>query len=121
MNCDDSCEKRSKYLEPAPEADVLILDDELWEQLIELTDGAAAPCYQCGVCTATCPWGIVRDEPISVRKLMRQAQLGMFSENEGLWLCTACAQCEPLLPSRSPHRRRLPWPPIFGLGAQTST
>ncbi|MFQ5942462.1 MAG: (Fe-S)-binding protein [Anaerolineales bacterium] len=95
-----------EVLEPVPEPDsdpeTLVLDDELWEQLIELTGGAAAPCFQCGVCTATCPWGTVRDEPISVRKLMRQAQVGLISENEGLWLCTACAQCEPYCPRGVP-------------------
>jgi Fe-S oxidoreductase len=86
----------------AVELETLVLDDELWEQLIELTGGAASPCFQCGVCTATCPWGTVREEPISVRKLMRQAQLGLVSENEGLWLCTACAQCEPYCPRGVP-------------------
>ncbi len=89
-------------LPPGAELDPLVLDDRLWEQLIEMTDGAAAPCYQCGVCTATCPWGSVREQPISVRTLMRQAQLGIFSENEGLWLCTACAQCEPYCPRGVP-------------------
>jgi len=84
------------------EAEALVLDDEIWEQLLEITDGAAAPCFQCGVCTATCPWGSVREEPISVRQLMRQAQLGIVRENEGLWLCTACAQCEPYCPRGVP-------------------
>jgi len=74
------------------------LDDALWERLIALTDGAAALCYQCGVCTATCPWGIVRDEPLSVRTLMRQAQLGLRGVNDSLWLCTTCAQCEAYCP-----------------------
>ncbi len=87
---------------PGYDLDPLELDDGLWEQLIEMTDGAVAPCFQCGVCTATCPWGSVRDEPISVRRLMRQAQLGLLSENEGIWLCTACAQCEPYCPRGVP-------------------
>jgi len=91
-----------ELLEPASEPEAVVLDDELWEQLIELTGGAAAPCFQCGVCTAICPWGTVRQEPLSVRKLMRRAQLGLFSENEGLWLCTACAQCEPYCPRGVP-------------------
>ncbi|GMR09347.1 MAG: hypothetical protein BMS9Abin28_0165 [Anaerolineae bacterium] len=91
-----------ELLEPASEPEAVVLDDELWEQLIELTGGAAAPCFQCGVCTAICPWGTVRQEPISVRKLMRRAQLGLFNENEGLWLCTACAQCEPYCPRGVP-------------------
>jgi len=72
----------------------LVLDDANIERLIELTDGAAALCYQCGVCTATCPWGMVRDEPLSVRTLIRQAQLGLQDGKIDLWLCTTCAQCE---------------------------
>jgi len=84
------------------ELEALVLDDELWEQLIELTGGAAAPCYQCGVCTATCPWGTVREEPLSVRTMMRQAQLGLFDGNEDLWLCTACKQCEVYCPRGVP-------------------
>jgi Fe-S oxidoreductase len=79
-----------------------VLDEELWEELLALTDGAAAPCFQCGVCTATCPWGLVRDKAPSVRNIMRQAQLGLLKESEGLWLCTACAQCEPGCPRGVP-------------------
>jgi Fe-S oxidoreductase len=78
--------------------DALLIDDELWEQLIELTDGAAGMCFQCGVCTAACPWGLVKGEPLSVRSLMRQAQLGIQGENDSLWLCTTCAQCEAYCP-----------------------
>ena len=76
----------------------MLVNDELWEQLIELTDGAAALCYQCGVCTAACPWGLVREKPLSVRTLMRQAQLGLLGGNGSLWLCTTCAQCEAYCP-----------------------
>jgi Fe-S oxidoreductase len=80
--------------EPAP----LVIDDALWERLIELTGGEAASCYQCGTCTATCPWGLVRQEYLSVRTLMRQAQIGLFDGNTDLWLCTTCAQCEAQCP-----------------------
>ena len=84
------------------EAEALVLDDELWEQLLELTGGAAAACFQCGVCTAICPWGTVRDEPLSVRTLMRQAQLGLYEGNEDIWLCSACGQCEVYCPRDVP-------------------
>lgn len=84
--------------EQATDEEVLLIDDELWEQLIELTDGAAALCFQCGVCTAICPWGLVRQKPLSVRTLMRQAQLGLQEKNGSLWLCTNCAQCEAYCP-----------------------
>jgi len=71
-----------------------ILNDQIWEQLLALTDGTAAICFQCGACTATCPWGLVREEILSVRGYMRQAQLGLHNGNENLWLCTTCGQCQ---------------------------
>lgn len=78
------------------------IDDALWEELIEITDGKAAPCYQCGFCTAICPWGFVRDEPLSVRSIMRGAQLGLLESEEAIWLCTACGQCEIYCPRGVP-------------------
>jgi Fe-S oxidoreductase len=85
-------------IEKSGGGDAILIDDQRWEQLIELTDGAAALCFQCGVCTAVCPWGAVRSEPLSVRTLMRRAQLGLRGENGSLWLCTTCAQCEAYCP-----------------------
>jgi len=82
--------------------DYLVLDDEIWEELLALTGGAAAPCFQCGVCTASCPWGLVRGETFSVRKLIRKAQLGVLDGQEELWLCTTCSQCEPNCPRGVP-------------------
>ena len=76
-----------------------IIDDNTWEELIELTNGAAAVCFQCGVCTASCPWGLVKEETLSVRSYMRAAQLGLQKNSNGnLWLCTTCAQCEAYCP-----------------------
>jgi Fe-S oxidoreductase len=49
-------------------------------------------CYQCGTCTATCPWNTVRS--FMVRKTMHQAQLGLIDfENEDNWLCVTCKWC----------------------------
>jgi len=80
----------------------LRIDDDLWEELMELTQGAIGPCYQCGVCTATCPWGIVRDEIFTVRTLIRNAQIGSMEGFEELWTCTTCAQCEATCPRGVP-------------------
>lgn len=77
-----------------PEADTITLNDQDWEALVERTGGAAALCYQCGVCTATCPWGLVREGSLSVRTFIRRAQLGIQEGRSDLWLCTSCAQCE---------------------------
>ena len=49
-------------------------------------------CYQCGTCTSTCPWNLVRS--FMVRKTMHQAQLGLPDfENEDMWLCVTCKWC----------------------------
>lgn len=77
---------------------VLQLDDAAWERLLELTRGAVAECFQCGVCTAACPWGLVRKEALTVRSLIRRAQLGDGGGDHALWLCTSCAQCEAYCP-----------------------
>ncbi len=72
----------------------ILIDDSLWEQLNQLTGNAATLCYQCGVCTAICPWGLVGQEPLSVHLILRRAQLGLQQGNENLWLCTTCGQCQ---------------------------
>ena len=49
-------------------------------------------CYQCGTCTGTCPWNMVRS--FLIRKVMHQAQLGLPDfENEDMWLCATCKAC----------------------------
>lgn len=72
------------------------IDDEAWDRVVELTDGAASVCYQCGTCTARCPWGYFDDEPLSVRNLMRRAQLGLDGEGDAddLYRCLTCRACE---------------------------
>jgi Fe-S oxidoreductase len=75
-----------------------VIDDVIWEELIELTGGAATLCFQCGSCTARCPWGLVSEETVSVRSMIRQAQLGLPLHEANLWLCTTCASCEAYCP-----------------------
>jgi Fe-S oxidoreductase len=49
-------------------------------------------CYQCGTCTGTCPWGLVKS--FIVRKIMHQAQLGIIDfDDEEIWTCAACGAC----------------------------
>ena len=79
-------------------ADSLLLDDATWERIAQATDGAASPCFQCGVCTAACPWSLVKDETVSVRKMIRTAQLGLPGWSKDVWLCTTCQWCETRCP-----------------------
>lgn len=49
-------------------------------------------CYQCGTCTATCPWNLVR--AFIVRRLMHETQLGLVDfEGEDMWQCATCRAC----------------------------
>ncbi len=49
-------------------------------------------CYQCGTCTAVCPWNKVRN--FVVRRIMHQGQLGLIDfEDEDIWLCATCNSC----------------------------
>jgi len=49
-------------------------------------------CYQCGLCTGSCPWNQVRRFP--VRQLIHQAQLGVIDfASDDNWLCTTCYNC----------------------------
>ncbi|MAF85375.1 MAG: Fe-S oxidoreductase [Dehalococcoidales bacterium] len=49
-------------------------------------------CFQCGLCTASCPWNLVRT--FLPHKMIRQAQFGLLElEEEEWWLCTTCNMC----------------------------
>ena len=49
-------------------------------------------CFQCGLCTASCPWNLVRT--FLPHKMVRQAQFGLLElEEEEWWLCTTCNMC----------------------------
>lgn len=76
----------------------ILIDDDLLERLDNLTGGVISLCYQCGVCTAACPWGLVLKETLSIRNLLRQAQIGLLENKDSLWLCTTCAACQALCP-----------------------
>ncbi len=89
-------------LSPDKDDQVIVLDDDQWHRLIIKTDGAAAVCYQCGSCTAACPWGLLNERHQSARMVIRGAQLGSSGAIDGLWLCTDCGQCEAICPRDVP-------------------
>ena len=66
--------------------------DELMDELAKAGGASLYKCYQCGMCTTTCPWREVRGE--SLRKMLRLTQLGVGGlEGDFLWLCTTCRAC----------------------------
>jgi Fe-S oxidoreductase len=61
--------------------------------IIETGGEALRTCYQCGLCTATCPWNLVRE--FLVRKIIHTGQIGLLLEvgDEENWLCATCGAC----------------------------
>ena len=52
-------------------------------------------CYQCSLCTATCPWNRVRS--FLVRRLIHQSQLGLTDFEDGdVWTCVGCTHWQAL-------------------------
>jgi Fe-S oxidoreductase len=49
-------------------------------------------CFQCDLCTVSCPWNMVRT--FLPHKVIRQSQFGLIDlEDEWYWLCTTCNMC----------------------------
>jgi len=73
----------------------VVPDEETVETLMEM-GGEDKPlfnmCYQCGTCTGTCPWSLVKN--FVVRKIMHKAQLGLIDfDDEEIWTCVTCGAC----------------------------
>ncbi len=72
--------------------------EEIIQEIKEAGGEAFRLCYQCGKCDVVCPWNRVR--PFSIRKIIRQAALGLPEiELEDIWRCTTCGTC----PSQCPR------------------
>ena len=60
--------------------------------VVEAGGGALDQCIQCGLCTGTCPWNLLRT--FHTRKLIHQSQLGVADfEGEDIWTCATCRAC----------------------------
>lgn len=73
---------------------------ELAKRIAELGGEDLFKCYQCGTCIADCPTGIA-DEPLSVKRLIHMAKLGLAErlvEDETPWMCVTCTGCEERCP-----------------------
>jgi Fe-S oxidoreductase len=66
--------------------------NEITEMVIEGGGKDLLSCYQCGTCTASCPWGLVSH--LGIRNMIRLAMLGLEGfEGEDVWKCTTCNTC----------------------------
>ncbi len=81
------------------EKTVKIVDPEFLESVIIAGGKSVDLCWQCGVCTASCPSGA--QTAFCIRKLIRKVQLGFENEvlpTDALWMCTTCYTCHERCP-----------------------
>lgn len=75
--------------------------DEAFLREVEAESGQKVTnCYQCGNCTAGCPFGPEYD--LQVSQVMRAVQLGnkeMALSSRSLWLCVSCSTCTSRCPN----------------------
>lgn len=65
---------------------------EVPDMIVESGGRTLDLCFQCGTCSGTCPWNLVRD--FRVRDILTRAQLGLEGyEGEDLWMCATCNAC----------------------------
>lgn len=75
-------------------------DPAFTEQVNAESHQNVALCYQCGNCTAGCPYTFVYDFP--VHQLMRLVQAGQKEtalRSRSLWLCATCQSCTTRCPN----------------------
>ena len=69
---------------------------EPFEEAVDLVKEAGGEafrlCFQCGLCTASCPWNIVRT--FMPHRMICESRYGLVDlEDESWWQCTTCNQC----------------------------
>ena len=69
------------------------INNEFVQKVEELSGENLHACYQCGKCTAGCPFGDAMDKPPN--QVIRLVQLGDESvlECNTIWLCASCFTC----------------------------
>jgi heterodisulfide reductase subunit C len=75
-------------------------DKEFIREVQERSGQNVLSCYQCGNCTAGCPYNFAYD--LSVSRVMRLVQLGQREavlKSHSIWLCATCQSCTTRCPN----------------------
>ncbi|HEY3275769.1 MAG TPA: 4Fe-4S dicluster domain-containing protein [Syntrophorhabdaceae bacterium] len=64
------------------------------DKVAEESGGTPSLCYQCGNCTAGCPYTHYFDYPVSqVMRLLQMGQKETILSSKAIWLCATCETC----------------------------
>jgi len=70
------------------------IDWEFIEQVRKESGQDPSLCYQCGNCTAGCPYTEFFDYPVSqVMRLLQTGQKKTILNSKSIWLCATCEAC----------------------------
>lgn len=75
--------------------------DEDFVRMIETESGQRVSlCYQCGKCTAGCPYSFAYDLPVSqIMRLLQTGQRDRVLDSKSIWLCATCESCTTRCPN----------------------
>ncbi len=75
-------------------------DQGFVEQVKQESEQDPAWCYQCGNCTAGCPYTFVYDIPVhQIMRLLQAGQKETILTSRSLWLCATCESCTTRCPN----------------------
>ncbi|ACV69601.1 4Fe-4S dicluster domain-containing protein [Desulfohalobium retbaense] len=75
-------------------------DPAFTQQVNEESHQDVALCYQCGNCTAGCPYTFVYDIPVhQIMRLVQAGQKDTVLRSRSLWLCATCQSCTTRCPN----------------------
>jgi len=70
-----------------------LIDETLYKKIVEISGRNPYLCYQCGTCSAVCPFSEYMD--VKPHKIIRYIQLKQIDPGKlrSVWICTACMTC----------------------------
>jgi heterodisulfide reductase subunit C len=75
-------------------------DAEFVNQVMAESQQDPAWCYQCGNCSAGCPYTFVYDLPVhQIMRLLQAGQKETILRSRSLWLCATCESCTTRCPN----------------------
>ncbi|WP_018123330.1 4Fe-4S dicluster domain-containing protein [Desulfovibrio oxyclinae] len=75
-------------------------DDAFIAEVEQESEQKVNTCYQCGNCTAGCPYSSFYDYPVSqIMRLLQAGQKETILSSHSLWLCATCESCTTRCPN----------------------
>jgi heterodisulfide reductase subunit C len=75
-------------------------DGDFVHRVEEESEQNVGLCYQCGNCTAGCPYTFVYDIPVSqIMRLVQAGQKKTVLSSKSIWLCATCESCTTRCPN----------------------